>query len=274
MIEVKAGSRQCWLPLNRIGVKMWDIGIPFRRHNDTFIDALNADIAHFARNGIQPKLYIGSNNSRSNLIFESVAGGRKTNNKKHACQYSVEGVPAGNAIYAQTYYIRIIEDAVDISSKDQYRNIIVHYLTHFIDKDKNLTTNVAYVLPDGADYGKAIYGPDYMGRSGTGSPNCADVVFYGVPSLDVDDIDGSIIIKEGSAAATPFSISYIRRNGPQPPASNFCYLASMKAGVNITSPKRIKNAKLQLTFTRHVDGNPKIIKKGQSIGPIPPGAME
>lgn len=268
LIEVKAVGRTCWLPLNKIGVKSFNV--TFRKTNDTFIDTLNADIQHFQRNGTQPKLYIDSINP-ANLIFDITVKGNKAKNKRSACQYYIEGFSGGIAAFPSAFYIRVIEEAVDVSTSDRFAGEIIKYLTHFTDSEKNLTTNVAYILPNGTDYGVPLYGKAYSGRTGTGGPDCADVVFYGAPAVDTDEIHGAIILKP-SEPSTTSNITYVYRLGTQPPAENFCYLASMKQGKNITRPKRIKNAILQLTFSKHVANNPNVIKKGTTIGAVPPGA--
>lgn len=269
LIEIKAAGRKCWLPLNRIGIKSFT-NISFRKTNDTFIDSLNADIQYFQRNGIQAKLYVNSI-SPANLIYDIAVKGNVSKNKKSACQYYIEGFSSGIAAFPSSFFIRVIETAIDIPSNDRYSAEIIKYLTHFIDSDKNLTTNVAYIFPNGTDYGVPLYGKGYVGRSGAGSPDCADVVFYGAPSVDTDEMTGSIILKPNipSSAST---VTYVLRRGIQPPSEVFCYLASMKQGKNITRPKRINNAILQMTFTKHIENNPNVVKKGTTIGIIPPGA--
>lgn len=271
MVEVKAVGRNAWVPLNKIGTKFFNIS--FRRTNDTFIDTLNADIQHFRNNGINPKLYVDSINP-ANLIFESVLKGNVIKNKKMACGHFIEGFSGAGAttLYPGSFYIRIIEEGVDVPQNDRYLANIVTYLTHFTDKDRNLTTNVAYVFPNGADYGIPLYGKSYIGRAGSGGPDCADVVFYGAPAVDTDDGVGAIILKPSTTATGAGAVSYVLRRGPQPPSDTFCYLASMKQGKNISRPKRIRNATIQMTFTKHIENNPNVVKKGITIGPIPPGA--
>lgn len=269
LIQVKAIGRTCWLPLNKIGVKMFNIS--FRKTNDTFIDTLNADIEHFMRLGIQPKLYLDNNNSNANLVFFSTMKGYVSKNKKNECKYSIEGLISDQGRILRSVYIRVIEDAIDTPKNERYYEEIVKYLSHFTDQDKKLTTNVAYILPDNVDYGTALYGKGYTNRSSIGSPTCADFVFYGAPAIDTDELTGSIILKSNNPN-TATTISYINRHDVQPPASNFCYLAMMKAGKSIWRPKRIKDATIQFTFTSHIENNPNIIKKGQTIGPVPPGA--
>jgi hypothetical protein len=268
LIEVKAVGRSCWLPLNKIGVKA--INISFRRTNDTFIDSLNADIQHFQRNGVYPKLYVDSI-SPANLIFENTTKGSVIKNKNAACGYFIEGFSGDFSGILNSFYIRVIEEGINIPTNDKYLPSIITYLTHFTDKDKNLTTNVAYIFPNGADYGIPLYGKGYTGKTGSGSIDCADVVFYGAPAVDTDEGTGSIILKPSNLTTTT-SISHVLRRGTQPPADTFCYLASIKLGKNITRPKRIKNAIIQMTFSRHVENNPNVIKKGATIGPVPPGA--
>lgn len=268
LIEVKAAGRSCWMPLNKIGVKSFNI--TFRKTNDTFIDSLNADIQHFTRSGTQPKLYINEI-APANLIFDIVVKGNKAKNKRSTCQYYIEGFSGGTASYSSSFFVRVIETAVDVPMNDRMSGEIVKYLTHFTDSDKNLLSNVAYIFPNGADYGVPLYGKGYSGRTGDGNPDCADVVFYGAPSVDTDEPTGSIILKP-SEPSTATNVTFVVRRGTQPPANSFCYLASIKQGSNITRPKKIKNAILQMTFTKHVENNPNVIKKGSTAGPIPPGA--
>lgn len=268
VIEVKAVGRSAWLPINKIGTKMFNIS--FRKTNDTFIDTLNADIDHFRRSGTYPKLYIGSINP-ANLIMENAVRGNVSRNKKSTCQYFIEGLTGGAGIL-QSFFIRVIEEGVDVPQNDRYLANIINYLTHFTDKDRNLTTNVAYIFPNGADYGIPLYGKSYVGRTGAGSPDCADVVFYGSPAVDTDENEGAIILKPSSSATGPGAVSYVLRQGTQPPAETFCYLASMKQGKNISRPKRIKNAVIQMAFTKHIENNPNVVKKGATVGPVPPAA--
>lgn len=269
LVEVKAVGRSAWLPINKIGTKMFNIS--FKKTNDTFIDTLNADIDHFRRNGTYPKLYVDSINP-ANLIFQSTIKGDVIKNKKQACEYFIEGFAGELTLFPVSFYIRVIEEGVDIPLNDRYISNIINYLTHFTDKDRNLTTNVAYIFPNGTDYGVPLYGKSYVGRTGAGNPDCADVVFYGAPAVDTDEGAGAIILKPSASTTGPGTALYVLRRGPQPPADTFCYLATIKQGKNITRPKKIKNATIQMAFTKHIENNPNVVKKGSTVGPIPPGA--
>lgn len=269
LIEVKAGNRQCWLPVHKIGVKFWNL--PRFTSNDTFIDTVNAEIQHFVRKGVYPSLYIGKI-SADTKVFENALQARKNKNKSDACRYIIDGFYSSEYPINKSYYIRVVENNIPASPTGLISSVFVSYLKHFIDQNKVLTTNVAYVLPDGTMIGKEIYGRDFMGFNGYGTPNCADVLFYGDPAVDVDETAGAIILKPGVASASEDDLTYVRRSGPQPAASNFCYVAMMAPGKTISRPIKIKNAEIKFTFVKQIEDKPNIVQKGRTVGRVPPGA--
>lgn len=273
LVEVKALGRQCWVPANRIGVRrLFNSLSLFRKTNDTFIDTLNADIQNFNRIGIFPKLYVDEI-SPANLIFDRVIVGKVSKKKTDLCKYFIEGESGKESSFATTCFIRVIDGAVDIKTKKvALAKYLLTYLRYFTDASGNLGTNVAYVLPNGFNYGQLIFGDDYA-PNGAGSENCADVVFYEAPAVDVDDATSSIILKPASQSSSS-NISLVKRGASNlPSASNFCILANMKPGANLGSiftGSKIKDAGLQLTFTKYVENRPNVIKKGTNLPPPPP----
>lgn len=268
MIEVKVANRTKWVPINRLATKTWVIS--WRKYNDTFIDEVNSAIQSFHRAGVmQPKLCVIDSNA-NNVVFGNIVQAVRNKKRSETCGYIIEGFRAGLTTFPQSLYIRVIDGQVEVKQKDiiGYAKVFVEYLDNFVDKDKVLTTNVAYTLADSAaDWGKFVFGPKFS-ASGMGSGDCADLVFYGAPTVDTDDMSGSIILRPTSSSTN--DLTFIRRDSTLPSPSNFAFVAIMKPDKNITRIKKIRQAYVAFTFAAHVNTNPLFIKKYGRVGPIPP----
>lgn len=270
LIEVKVSNRTKWVPINRLATKAWVIH--WRKHNDTFVDEINSAIQAFHRAGVmQTKLSVVDSNN-NNVIFGNVVQALKNKKRSEVCGYIIEGFRAGLTTIPQSIYVRIIEGAVEVPSNQMtgYAKTFIEYLENFVDKDKVLTTNVAFTLSDNAsDWGKFVFGPRFS-PTGLGSGDCADLVFYDAPAVNTDDMTGTIILSP--TTSTTNDLTYIRRDVSLPSPSNFAFAALMKTDKNITRVKRIKQASVVFTFAAHVNTNPLFVKKHGRVGPIPPAA--